>query len=135
MLVALALVLAFFVIDGGQNWDRVGRFFSYGTQELQIALDAPASALGELDGQLVTAGADGVTLYDKDGKVRFSCGGTPGCSGGPGTGGILAYDAGSTLLLLNQKGEICSNPTLAGAVYDADLTEDGYCATSQPAAR
>ena len=71
VLVALALVLAFFVIDGGQNWDRVGRFFSYGTQELQIALDAPASALGELDGQLVTAGADGVTLYDKDGKVRF----------------------------------------------------------------
>lgn len=45
-----------------------------------------------------------------------------------GRGGyILAYDAGgSTLLLLNQKGEICSNPTLAGAVYDADLTEDGY---------
>ena len=71
VLVALALVLAFFVIDGGQNWDRVGRFFSYGTQELQIALDAPASALGELDGQLVTAGADGVTLYDKDGQVRF----------------------------------------------------------------
>ncbi len=40
----------------------------------------------------------------------------PGCSGGPGTGGyILAYDAGSTLLLLNQKGEICFQPhTLAG---------------------
>ena len=121
VLVALALVLAFFVIDGGQNWDRVGRFFSYGTQELQIALDAPASALGELDGQLVTAGADGVTLYDKDGKVRF----LPVVQGRGGY--ILAYDAGgSTLLLLNQKGEICSNPTLAGAVYDADLTEDGY---------
>ena len=28
VLVALALVLAFFVIDGGQNWDRAGRCFS-----------------------------------------------------------------------------------------------------------
>ena len=128
VLVALALVLAFFVIDGGQNWDRVGRFFSYGTQELQIALDAPASALGELDGQLVTAGADGVTLYDKDGKVRFLAAASLAVPVVQGRGGyILAYDAGgSTLLLLNQKGEICSNPTLAGAVYDADLAEDGY---------
>ena len=108
VLVALALVLAFFVIDGGQNWDRVGRFFSYGTQELQIALDAPASALGELDGQLVTAGADGVTLYDKDGKVRFLAAASLAVPVVQRRGGyILAYDAGgSTLLLLNQKGEI-----------------------------
>ena len=69
VLATLALVLAFFVVDGGRNWDRVHRFFSYGTEQVQISMDTAPGALGELDGRLVTAGAEGVTLYDKDGKV------------------------------------------------------------------
>lgn len=71
VLATLALVLAFFVVDGGRNWDRVHRFFSYGTEQVQISMDTAPGALGELDGRLVTAGAEGVTLYDKDGKVSF----------------------------------------------------------------
>ena len=56
-LAVLALILAFFVVDGGRNWDRVRRFFAYGTQTLSISVDATPGALGELDGNLVVAGA------------------------------------------------------------------------------
>lgn len=128
VLAALALVLAFFVVDGGRNWDRVRRFFSYGTEKLQVSLDTSAGALGELDGRLVTAGADGITLYDKEGKVSFLAAASltnPVVQTGGGY--ILAYDAGGTaMLLLDGKGEIRREESFPGAVYDADLTEDGY---------
>lgn len=128
VLAALALVLAFFVVDGGRNWDRVRRFFSYGTEKLQVSLDTSAGALGELDGRLVTAGADGITLYDKEGKVSFLAAASltnPVVQTGGGY--ILAYDAGGTaMLLLDGKGEIRWEESFPGAVYDADLTEDGY---------
>ena len=53
--------IGLFVVDGGRNWDRVHRFFSYGTEQVQISMDTAPGALGELDGRLVTAGAEGVT--------------------------------------------------------------------------
>ena len=95
VLATLALVLAFFVVDGGRNWDRVHRFFSYGTEQVQISMDTAPGALGELDGRLVTAGAEGVTLYDKDGKVSFLAAASLTSPVVQGDGGyILAYDAG-----------------------------------------
>ena len=107
VLATLALVLAFFVVDGGRNWDRVHRFFSYGTEQVQISMDTAPGALGELDGRLVTAGAEGVTLYDKDGKVSFLAAASLTSPVVQGDGGyILAYDAGgTTIVLLDGKGE------------------------------
>ena len=128
VLATLALVLAFFVVDGGRNWDRVHRFFSYGTEQVQISMDTAPGALGELDGRLVTAGAEGVTLYDKDGKVSFLAAASLTSPVVQGDGGyILAYDAGgTTIVLLDGKGEVRWEGSLPGPVYDADLTEDGY---------
>ncbi len=128
VLATLALVLACFVVDGGRNWDRVHRFFSYGTEQVQISMDTAPGALGELDGRLVTAGAEGVTLYDKDGKVSFLAAASLTSPVVQGDGGyILAYDAGgTTIVLLDGKGEVRWEGSLPGPVYDADLTEDGY---------
>lgn len=127
-LAVLALILAFFVVDGGRNWDRVRRFFAYGTQTLSISLDATPGALGELDGNLVVAGAEGVTLYDKQGQVSALVAASftsPVVQTGGGC--VLAYDAGgTTLLLLDRKGQMRLEADLTGTVYDADLTEDGY---------
>ena len=83
---------------------------------------------GELDGNLVVAGAEGVTLYDKQGQVSALVAASftsPVVQTGGGC--VLAYDAGgTTLLLLDRKGQMRLEADLTGTVYDADLTEDGY---------
>lgn len=127
VLAVLALILAFFVVDGGRNWDRVRQFFAYGTGELRISMDTGTGTVEELHGDLVTTGTDGVTLYDKDGNVQFVAAASM-MNPALRTGGnlILAYDAGRTaLLLLDRKGTVRLEQVTSGAILDADLTDDG----------
>lgn len=129
VLAMLVLVLIFFVVDGGRNWDAVQRFFAYGNTELRIERGA-ITQWAQLDGALVTAGADGVVCYDEDGNVVFVASAelsSPEIKTGKET--VLAYDAGGNqLVLMNDDGTILLNPPDLGTIYDADLSPDGTMA-------
>lgn len=125
----LLLIVAFFAVNGGKNWDAVRRFFMYGDEELIITRSGTKSA-AVLDGNIVTAGTDGITLYDRDGKAVFVAAAaldapalqTAGAS-------ILAYDAGGgQLVLLSAQGEVLLQPEDLGDIYDADLSQGGSLA-------
>lgn len=130
VLAVLALILAFFFVDQGRNWDRVHRFFAYGSQDVEILTDTAPGVLADLEGKLVTAGFDGVSLFDKNGKELFV---TAATLNHPvlqtGSGKILAYDAGgTTMLLLDEAGRNQLTEPLSGAIFDADLASDGSLA-------
>lgn len=129
LLVVLVLALAFFAVDNGRNWDSVRRFFAFGGESLRI--ERGVSGIGaQLEGNLVTAGSDGVILYDSEGKTVFVAMAeltAPQLQTAPKR--ILAYDAGgSQMLLLNEKGEVLLENGDMGTIYDADLAEDGSVA-------
>ena len=63
-LAVIVLVLAFFAVDGGRNWDGIRRFFTYGSGEMTVSLDTAPSSLAAVGSAMAIADADGVTLYD-----------------------------------------------------------------------
>lgn len=127
VLAVLALLLAFFAVDSGRNWDRVRRFFAYGNKRLDISMDTEAAASAELNGRLVTAGLDGVTLYDDNGKESFvvtTSLHSPVLQTGGGL--ILAFDAGGTeLLLLDEAGTMRLEQRPDTTIFDGDIASDG----------
>lgn len=129
LLAVLVLALTFFAVDNGRNWDSVRRFFAFGEESLRI--ERGVSGIGaQLDGNLVTAGGDGVILYDADGKTVFVAMAELSAPQLQTTHKrILAYDAGgSQMLLLNEKGDVLLENGDMETIYDADLSEDGSVA-------
>ena len=126
-LAVIVLVLAFFAVDGGRNWDGIRRFFTYGSGEMTVSLDTAPSSLAAVGSAMAIADADGVTLYDKDGNERFVASltmSTPVLKSGGGL--ILAYDAGGTaMLLLDQSGNSLLEEGPSGLIFDADIASDG----------
>lgn len=126
----LILVLIFFAVDEGRNWDALSRFFAYGNGELTLELASPVDVSAELDGNLTTVSRDGVTLYDREGKVRFVAAASlsaPVLRTAEDT--ILVYDAGGTeLALLDRNGNVLLEGNAGGTLFDADLASDGALA-------
>lgn len=127
VLAVIALVLAFFAVDSGRNWDRVRRFFAYGSKTLQISMDSAPGAVEELSGNLVVADLDGVTLYDGNGKEAFVASANLSSPVLQTTKSlILAYDAGGKeLMLLDKSGAQLLTDSPPGVIFDADLAPDG----------
>lgn len=126
----LVLILIFFALDEGRNWDAVRRFLSYGNEALSISLSSPADTAGEMDGSLVLVGRDGVTLYDRDGKTRFVVAASFSAPVVHTTDdSILVYDGGGTeLALLDSSGKVLLENSVTGALFDVDLSTDGAVA-------
>ena len=126
----LILVLIFFAVDEGRNRDAVSRFFSYGNEDLTLELSGPVDTAAVLDGNLATVGKDGVTLYDRDGKIQFlAAAGFSAPVVFTDNGMLLAYDAGGTeLVLLNDSGKLLLEDSGAGPIFDADMASDGSVA-------
>lgn len=135
-LAVLLLILAFFAVEGGRNWDAVHRFFTYGSGELRFELDTDADKLTDLEGNLVTVGAEGITAYTEKGTVNFMAMQkleSPVVLSGSET--VLAYEAGGeNLLLLNRDGGVLLELNTDGTIFDADLAKDGsacYVSTAE----
>lgn len=131
----LILLVSFFAIDNGKNWDSIGRYFTYGGRKLEIPLTGKAEQTTQMDGELVVADTQRIIKYDQEGKEAFVASMSMNVPVLDTTKErLLAYDAGGkTLLLLDGAGNslISSQPT--GRVLHADLASDGavcYTATS-----
>lgn len=127
VLAVIALILAFFAVDGGRNWDRVRRFFAYGSGTLEIPMDILPSVVEEMDGNLVVADLDGVSLYNGSGKEVFVASANLSSPVLQTTNSLIfAYDAGGKeLMLLNKSGQELLKDSPAGVIFDADLAPDG----------
>ncbi len=129
ILAVLVLILAFFVVDGGRNWDSIKRYFAYGDEPLRIDRGA-ASQWAQWNGRLVTAGSDGVVCYDKNGTIEFVASAelrSPELI--PGERTLLAYSAGGErLLLLADNGTLRLELKDTGTIYDAHMAPDGAVA-------
>lgn len=129
ILAMLVLLLAFFVVDGGRNWDSIKRFFTYGSEPLRIDRSA-ADHWALWNGRLVTTGRDGVVCYTKDGTIEFVVSAelsSPELI--PGDHTLLAYAAGGNqLVLLDDAGTLLLNLKDIGAIYDAHMAPDGTMA-------
>lgn len=133
-LAVLALAIGFFFVDGGRNWDRIQRFFTYGGKETVTSFDsAGAKALAVFRGGLAVADQDGLTVYDQNGREEFlaamSLSSPAVCAA---EDYILGYDVGGTALaLVNKSGRAVLQDAAEGRLLDADLAPDGYlCFTS-----
>lgn len=126
VLAVLVLVLAFFVVDGGRNWDTVRRFLVYGRGEQHIDRGS-AGHWALWNGRLVTAGQDGVVCYTPGGDMDFVASAelsSPELI--PGNRTLLAYSAGgSRLLLLKDNGEVLLERKDTGPIFDAHMSTDG----------
>lgn len=125
----VALVLAFFVVDGGRNIHSIRRFFTFGEQELSIPRSKTLTAT-QWDGALVTAGADGVTCYTREGQVAFMASADMTAPVLQAEGKLLlAWDAGGhELMLMNREGSLLLNPQDVTVLYDAELSTGGALA-------
>lgn len=134
LLVVLALVIGCFFVDGGRNWDRVQRFFTYGGKETVTSFDsAGTKALAVFRGGLAVADQDGLTVYDQNGQEDFLA--AMGLSSPAicvAEDYILGYDVGGTALaLVNKSGQVVLQDVAQGRLLDVDLAPDGYlCFTS-----
>lgn len=131
----LILLVSFFAIDHGKNWDALSRYFTYGDKSLEIPMTVNAKKLAELDGNLVVADTERIILYNEDGKEQFVASVAMNSPVLDTTKHrILAYDAGGkTLLLMDSNGTSLLKDAPTGRVLHADLASDGsmcYTATS-----
>lgn len=128
VLVVAALLIWLFLVGGGRNLDRVLRFTRFGGQSITIAYEPGSVALGESFGTgLATMNNTSLTIYDVNGSttstvaVKLS---DPVLQAAESH--LLAYDAGGTTLkLVNAKGETVLETEADGGIFDADVTPKG----------
>lgn len=127
--VMVLLLLAFFLVDGGQNWDSLMRLAVYGKEPLRIE-QGTANQCVQWNGRLVTAGSSGVICYTRDGDMDFIAAAelsSPELIAGKDT--LLIHDAGGNqLLLLDEKGNRLLEQRIKGTIYDAHMSADGAVA-------
>lgn len=134
VLLGTALLLAFFLMDGGKNLDTLNRMLRYRGGGETIALESgEGNVFCAVDNRLATAGLEGLQVYNRDGSLQAAAA-TSLQNPMLRSGGdyAAAWDAGTAgLLLIHKSRGVQDFSAPEGMLLDVDLSSDGYmCALS-----
>lgn len=133
VLLLILLLLAWFLLASSTTLDGVKRFFRYlGKDDAQygsLQFETYGTCSYALtDGRFAVATQSGATLYAEDGSALCRVQGSFVNPAMKSTGELLlVYDIGGTrLVLLNSEGKTLLDTTVTDAIYDAELSTEGY---------